>query len=229
MADLGDTEGFGREGKEDRLYAFQLSEGVYKRKEVILEWLKSQKIGELSDIDTSHAVPKRIHTLAFTGNKWVAFADPLQQTGWHIDIKNISPHVVTGKEHKVRKVVNSGTRLCSYIPEAKNIVIGEVQDKLSYILKTNNSRQGTLKMVSEFSPAGIIGLGLASSTILLEIFLGDRPDDFVDVLPGFILKWPQKHANQNIGVRILVKKTPQVNVTLEDLQQQIDYRLLNHY
>ena len=32
LADLGDTEGFGREGKEDRLYAFQLSEGVYKRK-----------------------------------------------------------------------------------------------------------------------------------------------------------------------------------------------------
>ena len=82
-------------------------------------------------------------------------------------------------------------------------------------------------MVSEFSPAGIIGLGLTSSTILLEIFLGDRPDDFVDVLPGFKLKWPQKHANQNIGVRILVKETPQVNFTLEDLQQQIDNRTLN--
>ena len=37
LADLGDTEGFGQEGKEDRLYAFQLSEGVYKRKEVTLE------------------------------------------------------------------------------------------------------------------------------------------------------------------------------------------------
>ena len=130
---------------------------------------------------------------------------PLQQTGWLIDIKIISPHVVTGKEHKIRKVVNSGTRLCSYIPETKNIVIEEAQDKLSYILKTSNSRQGTLKMVSEFSPAGIIGLGLASSTILLDIFLGDRPDDFVDVLPGFKLKWPQKHANEKIGVRILVK------------------------
>ena len=28
-------------------------------------------------------------------------------------------------------------------------------------------------------------------------------------------------------VRILVKESPQVNFTLEDLQQQIDYRLLN--
>ena len=84
-------------------------------------------------------------------------------------------------------------------------------------------------MVAEFSPAGIIGLGLASSTstILFDIFLGDRPDDFVDVLPGFKLKWPQKHANKKNGVRILLKESPQVNFTFEDLQQKIDYRLLN--
>ena len=82
-------------------------------------------------------------------------------------------------------------------------------------------------MVSEFSPAGIIGLGLASSTFLLEIFLGDRPDDFVDVLPGFKLKWPQGHANENIGVRILVKEIPEVNLTLEGIQHQTDYRFLN--
>ena len=46
-------------------------------------------------------------------------------------------------------------------------------------------------MVSEFPPAGIISLGLSVSTILLEIVLGDRPDDFVDVLPGLKLKWPK--------------------------------------
>ena len=62
LADLGDTDGFGWEGKEDRLYVFQLSEGVYKRKEATLEGVGSQKFGELSDIDTSHAVPKRIQT-----------------------------------------------------------------------------------------------------------------------------------------------------------------------
>ena len=46
-------------------------------------------------------------------------------------------------------------------------------------------------MVSNFPQAGIIGLGLSVLTILLEIVLGDRPDDFVDVLSGFKLKWPQ--------------------------------------
>ena len=82
-------------------------------------------------------------------------------------------------------------------------------------------------MVSEYSPAGIIGLGLASSTILLEIFHGDRPEDFVDVLPGFKLKWPQKHANENIGVRIFVKEIPEVNLILESIQHQTEYRTLN--
>ena len=76
LADLGDTEDFYRDGKEDRLYTFQLSEGVYKRKEVTHEWVGSLKFGELSHLDTSHAVPKRAHTLAFTGSEWVAFADP---------------------------------------------------------------------------------------------------------------------------------------------------------
>ncbi|MEW8317035.1 MAG: hypothetical protein AB2691_00740 [Candidatus Thiodiazotropha sp.] len=227
LADLGDTEGFGKDGAEDRLYAFQLSEGVYKRKEVTLEGVGSLKFGELSDVDVSQAVARRLHTLAFTGSRWVAFADPAQQAGWLIDINLSSPYVVTGKGHKIRKVVNSGTRLCSLIPETRNVIIAEAPDRFSYLLKTGNNRQGALKMVSEFPPAGIIGLGLSLSTIVFKIFLGDRPDDFVDVLPGFKLKWPQKHSNKDLGVYTLVKETPQVQFTLKDIQHQVDYRLLD--
>ena len=47
------------------------------------------------------------------------------------------------------------------------------------MLKTGNDTQGSLKIVSEFPPAGIVGSGLSVSTILLEIVLGDGPDDFV--------------------------------------------------
>ena len=32
LADLGDVEGFDRSGDEDQHYAFQLSDGVFKRK-----------------------------------------------------------------------------------------------------------------------------------------------------------------------------------------------------
>ena len=82
-------------------------------------------------------------------------------------------------------------------------------------------------MVSEFPPAGIIGLGLSVSTIVLDIVLGDRPDDFFDVLPGFKLKWPQKYANQRVGIRVIVQETPQVLFTLEDIQGEADFRLVN--
>ena len=162
----------------------------------------------------------------FTGSKWVAFADPLQQTGWLIDLKISSPFVVTGKNHKLRKVVNSGTRLCSFIPETKNVVVQEAPGR-SYVLKTGNGKRGSLKMVSEFPPAGIFGLGLPVSTILLEIVLGERPDDFVDVLPGFKLKWPQKHANQVVGIHVIIQETPRVQFTLQDIQHEADFSLLN--
>ena len=82
-------------------------------------------------------------------------------------------------------------------------------------------------MVSDFRTAGIIGPGLSVSTILLEIVLGDRPDDFVDVLPGLKLKWPQKHANQGVGIHVIVQETPRVQFTFQDIQHEADFRLLN--
>ena len=165
--------------------------------------------------------PQRLHTLAFTGSKWVAFADPVQQTGWLIDFKVLAPYVVTGQQHKIRKVINAGTRLCSYVPGTKEVVSEH------YTLKTSNSRPGILKMVSEFAPVGIFGVGLPTSTILLELVLGDRPDDFVDVLPGFTLKWTQAHANKEVGAYIRVQKPPQVLFTLAGIGFQADYRLLD--
>ena len=108
----------------------------------------------------------------------------------------------------------------------RNIVVSKAPDR-SYVLKTGNGKLGSLKMVSEFPLAGTIGLGLSVSTILLEIGLGDRTDDFVDVLPGLKLKWPQKRANQVVGVCIIVQETPKVAYTLEDILSQADFRLLN--
>ena len=130
LADLGDVEGFNRSGGEDQLYAFQLSDGVYKRKKFTpSEGIRSLKFEELNDVDISHAVPRQLHSFAFTGDKWVSFADPVQQTGWLIDLKIASLYVVTGKEHKLRKVVNSGTRLCSLIPRRETLSFLKHQTK----------------------------------------------------------------------------------------------------
>ena len=212
----------------ERKTSFTLSSclmGSTKKTFTPSEGIRSLKFEELSDVDILHAVLRRLHSLAFTGDKWVAFAHPVQETGWFIDLKIASPYVVTGKEHKLRKVVNSGTRPCSFITETRNIVISEAPNQ-SFVLKTGNGKRGSPKMVSKFPPAGIIGLGLSVSTILLEIVLGDGPDDFIDVLPGFKLKWPQKYANQRVGILVIVQETPQVLFTLEDIQGEADFHLL---
>ena len=126
-------------------------------------------------------------------------------------------------------MVNSVTRLCSYIPETRNIVIVEAPNQ-SYVLKTGNGKRGSLKIVSEFHlpPAEIIGLELLVSSIFLEIILGERPYDFVYVLPVLKLKWPQKHANQGVETRVIVQETPRVQFTRQDIQHEADFRLLNH-
>ena len=127
--------------KAERKTSFTLSNclmGSTKEKEVHpSEGIGSIKFEKLSDVDISHAVPRRLHSLAYTGSKCVAFADPLQQIGWLIDLKISSPFVATGKKHELRKVVNSGTRLCSYIPETRNIVVSEAPGQ-SYVLKIGN-------------------------------------------------------------------------------------------
>ena len=77
LADLGDVEGFDRSGEKDQLYAFQLSDGVYKRKKFTpSEGIRSLKFEELSDVDISHAVPRRLHSLAFTGENGLPLQTP---------------------------------------------------------------------------------------------------------------------------------------------------------
>ena len=60
-------------------------------------------------------------------------------------------------------------------------------------------------MVSEFPPAGIIGLGQSVSKAQVAT----------------------KNANQGVGICIIVQETPQVLFTLADIQGEADFHLLN--
>ena len=58
LADLGDTEGFEKDGEEGQLYGLQLSDGVYNRKKVVTQvGGGARKLSELSDVDVSYAAP----------------------------------------------------------------------------------------------------------------------------------------------------------------------------
>ena len=86
-----------------------------------------------------------------------------------------------------------------------------------------------MKMVSEFSPAGIIGAGKEPiSKILLEVILKDPPDDFVEVLPGFKLKWTSTHAQKELGAFIRVQERHVVRFTFGGIQHEAEHRFLDN-
>ena len=125
-----------------------------------------------------------------------------------------------GQPHKIRKVRNSSTRLCYYVPGTKNVVVSGQNT-----LKMSNSREGIIKMVSEFSPAGNIDAGKdPTSTILFEVILGDPPDED---LPGFKLKWTSAQAQRELGVFIRVQLRPVVRFTLGRIQHEAEHRFLD--
>ena len=54
-----------------------LSDGVYKRKKFTLsEGIRSLKFEELRDVDILHAVPRQLHSLAFTGTNGLPLQTP---------------------------------------------------------------------------------------------------------------------------------------------------------
>ena len=60
LADLGDVEGFNRSREEDQLYAFQLSDGVYKRK----KFIPSEGIRSLNSKSLATLISRKLHSLA---------------------------------------------------------------------------------------------------------------------------------------------------------------------
>ena len=143
----------------ERNICFQLSDGVYKRTQITQEGIGSLKFGALDDVDVSYAFENRVLTFVYANMKWVAFCGPPLTDG----MGNCREDQLSVRHNwavKQDSIVNSWTSLCFYIPETKNIVLSE-----DYTVKMNKSWHGILKMVSEFSPQGIIGLGLPKSTI----------------------------------------------------------------
>ena len=76
--------------------------------------------------------------------------------------------------------------------------------------KQATANMGVLRWSPISPPEKIIGMQLLVSTIFLEIVLGERPDNFVEVLPSFKLKWPQTHVSQGAGIRVIIQKRPQM-------------------
>ena len=67
LVDLGDTEGFKKGGEEGQLYAFELSDGVYKRKKVTAQ----EGVGaEARRVERRRRLICRPETASYAGVYW---------------------------------------------------------------------------------------------------------------------------------------------------------------
>ena len=208
LCDLGDTEGFGDPGVEDKLYALQLKDGVYVRKEVVFtpSPVTTPAFGDLSDVDlTGSTVHKRYDFVLNEDGKWVV-VEPLT---WEINFALESPYVMTGKKHNVTKVMNKGTVLVSLVPNKKKSVVISLSEppKRGYMLTSRPTiKDVELLLVSEFGNS-FIDLGLipipTGAVFYLEVLLGDAPPDFINIFEGRMkMNWLKRHERRICGVFI---------------------------
>ena len=76
LADFGDTEGFNDDGEEDQLYAFQLADGMYRRKKLPQEENGPLKFEKFSNVDVSHATPNGFIRLCLMGKSGFRLRTP---------------------------------------------------------------------------------------------------------------------------------------------------------
>ena len=215
LADLGDTEGFGRPGVNGTLYGLQLKDGVYERKEVLEPGL----FGNLSDVDLSDVVPyHRYYLVQSPEGKWSTH--PVIK--WDLDVEAAPPHLLLGRKHAIKKLLSHGQIQAAYNPSrVGNLVLKRTPD---YVIGPKGPKKQQLSLVSEFSedydrlkkpPEGAF--------IYIEVYLENRPTDYVSVIPGVEIKWEAIHANTVVGIAIIVSSARteyESSMTVEGIQIQ---------
>lgn len=195
LVDLGDTDGFDVSGIENQLYAFQLSEGTYKRKEITSNGGGVNKFSELADVNVDGVVVNKPHHLVLSDDDtWV----PYPVDNWDLDFEIKQPYVSIGRNHALQKIQNSGKLLASYHTRKDLIVVNS--DDFGYVIGMKGKKTGTLRLIKEFD----FKPPIQGSTIVLDILLSGVPDDFVEVLKGLQIKWPGNLKNKLLRITIKI-------------------------
>lgn len=210
LANLGDTDGFGEPGVEDKLYGLQLSDGIYKRKEITfkLPAVDLPSLEDLSNVDISEKVPNtRNHFVLLDNGSWVL----LPVIRWLVDIRLAPPYVLSGRSHTIKKIINTGTMLASYTPWPKKDLLLRRVGHANYCLSPRGgSKPASLHLITEFKEDGVVmRVPPVGSTIYLELMLLKRQDAYVSILDGLKIRWSAKLENQTIGVIIKISEVGQ--------------------
>lgn len=198
LSDLGDVDGFDREADSETVYALKYSNGVYKRHEAPT-LLGAHKLEDLSDVNLADAQPNVLYNILKNNEgKWVLLKKP----NWVVDLAITPSTVMMGVQHFVNKITNLGTELVSYAPSKKNGVLLVQRENASGDRHYYMSRYGDLRteatvhlgIIQEFETAYKVN---RNSTLYMEVFLLEPPEDFITVIPGLNIKWGADNANKH--------------------------------
>ena len=214
IVDLGDVEGFDSIPQENAIYGLKFNSGVYKRSIVPTSSPGREErettFENLNNVDFNDA---KIHThyslVKNAAGVWILVERP----NWIIDIRITPTSVLSGRSNGLKKIMNNGSALLSYVPSKnKGVVIIEQDD--DYYLSRNNEVGSNisvfLTMTAEF-PDEKFKINKESSTAVIEVFLLNPPEDFVQVLPGLSLKWTNEAAQKVCGI-LLTNGTPSSSI-----------------
>ena len=206
IADLGDVEGFDSPTQENVVYGLKFVAGVYRR--FVVPNSPGQETFE--GLNTDDAKAKVEYTLLKNAEGiWTLIDKP----NWIIDIQITPTSVMSGKTDSLKKVINNGSALLSYVPsKKKSVLISEVND--SYYLTRNNEVLSSipvfLSMVAEF-PDSKFKVNRESSTTIIEVFLKNPPEDHIEILPGLSIKWTSEASQKVCGI-LLTNGEPQSSI-----------------
>lgn len=199
LSDLGDTEGFDARGEENKIYAFQLAGGVYRRV-AVSESETPVQFEDLSDVDTTGVQPNKYYSLLYQNSKWIPYIDVIREIGgWDLDFVLKTTTLSIGKGHVLRKIRNSGNLLASLVPnKGTQAIINRFEENGKYCVTTADGSRGILELRCEFGD----DIPPPASTVNLKIMLGAPTEDFVPVIQGLSIKWRDVHANKELSIYI---------------------------
>ena len=210
ITDLSDLDGFDNTPKENTIYGLKFNSGFYRR--AILPSSPDHKDINFEDVVNVNGAEVFVH-YSLVKNKegiWSLIESPK----WIIDITITPTSVMSGKSNGLKKIMNNGSALISYVPSRKKGVV--VTNKLNdgyYLIRNNETDLSIpvfLSMALEF-PDEKFKISKVSSTTVIEVFLWEPPIDFIEILPGLSLKWTSQAALKLCGI-LLVNGVPQASL-----------------
>ena len=198
LSDLCNVDGFDNAAEENVIYGLQFNSGIYTRS-VIAPPSRSQE-GETNFEELVNANDAKINVHYSLVKNIDGIWNLIESPNWLIDITITPMSVMPGKSNRLKKIMNRGSALISYESSKKNgVLITEMNDSYYLAQNTETNVPVFLGLIAAF-PDQKFKVNKTSSTTVIEVFLLDSTDEFVEIVPGLSLKWTREAAHKVCGI-----------------------------